>query len=72
MSNITQIEDVYQHMRPRRICLCKGVTEEDIREAINLKGARDFDGVQQITRCCTGCGTCETRVRKLVEEIINT
>jgi len=62
--------DINALMRPHKICLCKSVTEKDIRDAVLLNGARNFEEVQQLTKCSTGCGTCEGKVRQLVDQII--
>ncbi|MBI3396485.1 MAG: (2Fe-2S)-binding protein [Spirochaetia bacterium] len=57
-------------MRPRKICVCRSVTEAQIRKAVE-DGARDFDAVQAVTGCSTGCGTCESLVRETIERIID-
>lgn len=60
----------YAAIRPRRICLCRGVTEEMIHNAVDRDGARTFEEVQKITRCSTGCGSCEGRVRDLLKQYL--
>ncbi len=55
-------------MRPPMLCVCRRVPEADIRRAVE-QGADTFEKVQALTRCSTGCGTCEGRVRELVERI---
>lgn len=54
-------------MRPRMVCVCKRVPEQDIKSALN-SGARNFTEVQARTDCATGCGTCEDAVRAIIEE----
>jgi len=54
--------DLYAMMRPRKVCVCRSVTETQIRDAIR-GGAHTFEQVQEKTDCSTGCGTCETAVR---------
>ncbi|MCB1309391.1 MAG: (2Fe-2S)-binding protein [Leptospiraceae bacterium] len=61
--------DIYNYMRPHRICICKAVSEDMIRAEIRA-GARDFKTVQKKTRCSTGCGTCEGRVRRFIDKCI--
>ena len=58
-------------MRPHNICLCRGVSERRITEAVINEGAKTFAEVQRLTRCSTGCGTCEGRVRELIEKTIS-
>lgn len=58
---------LYALMRPRKICICKQVSEEEIRRAVKEGGARSFEEVQRATRCSTGCGTCEGSVRRIVD-----
>lgn len=50
------------------ICHCMNVTGGDIKNAID-EGAKDFEEVQEITQCSTGCGTCRTKVEKAIEEL---
>ncbi|MCE9598475.1 MAG: (2Fe-2S)-binding protein [Spirochaetia bacterium] len=54
-------------MRPRKVCICRSVTENMILEAIE-RGARTFEDVQNVTGCSTGCGTCESSVRSIIEK----
>lgn len=57
---------LYSLMRPRKICICKQVGEEDIRRAVEADGARTFEEVQRLTGSSTGCGTCENAVRRVI------
>ena len=57
-------------MRPPRMCLCRRVSERQIRDAVLISGARTFERVSSLTGCGTGCGTCETRITRLIEEVI--
>lgn len=54
-------------MRPPMICLCRHVPEQQIRSAVR-NGADSFVRVQMETGCSTGCGTCEGRVRMIIED----
>ncbi len=56
---------LYSLMRPRKICICMQVGEDEIRRAV-AGGARTFEEVQAITDCSTGCGTCEMAVRRVI------
>ncbi|MBU43472.1 MAG: ferredoxin [Spirochaetaceae bacterium] len=55
-------------MRPRKVCICRGVSEKEIRDTIASGRASNFDELQRETRCCTGCGTCESHVRKIMND----
>lgn len=55
-------------MRPRMVCVCKRVPESLIRSLVE-GGATTFEEVQRETNCSTGCRTCETAVRDLIEKI---
>ena len=65
------INKISFYMRPHNVCICKGVSEERIKDAVKSGGARTFAEVQRLTRCSTGCGTCESRVRELIGKIIS-
>lgn len=58
---------LYSLMRPHKVCVCRQVSETEIREAVSVKGARDFEQVQSLTGAGTGCGTCEGSVRHIIE-----
>lgn len=49
-----------------QICDCNAVTKAQIVEAV-LGGARSLQAVSDVTRACTGCGTCRPQVRMIVE-----
>ncbi|VUD52544.1 Bacterioferritin-associated ferredoxin [Thalassocella blandensis] len=48
------------------VCLCKGVTDSQIREAVN-GGAESFREVKNQLGAATGCGRCACDVRDLVK-----
>lgn len=52
-------------MRPRKVCVCRSVTEAEIRESVR-NGHHTFEAVQEETDCSTGCGTCESQVRSII------
>jgi ferredoxin-nitrite reductase len=49
-----------------QICDCNAVTKAEIVEAV-LKGARSLQAVSDMTRACTGCGSCRPQVQAIVE-----
>lgn len=54
-------------MKKRLVCICNGITEKEIIEALK-KGARSATDIQRITGAGTGCGRCLVTVDALVEE----
>jgi NAD(P)H-nitrite reductase large subunit len=49
------------------ICICMTVTRGEIKDAIR-KGRLTIDELKATLFCCTGCGTCEPRVRAILDE----
>ena len=53
------------------ICLCHGVTESAIRDAVD-NGARTFRQLSFATGCGTQCGSCAREARSLLEKQLET
>jgi bacterioferritin-associated ferredoxin len=53
--------DIACLMRPRKLCLCKGVSKQDIEEAV-AGGVENFRQLVAKTHATTGCGTCYREV----------
>ena len=51
------------------VCLCRGVTEQDIHETI-AAGATTAEEVMYCTGAGTGCGRCRHAVAAIVEEAV--
>ena len=49
------------------ICICMTVSRGEIKEAVR-NGKHTVDELKATLFCCTGCGTCEGRVRKVLED----
>jgi NAD(P)H-nitrite reductase large subunit len=49
------------------VCFCMSVTRGEIKAEVR-NGATSVDALKASLSCCTGCGTCEGRVQKLLEE----
>jgi NAD(P)H-nitrite reductase large subunit len=49
------------------ICICMTVTRGEIKKAI-AEGQQSIDALKSTLFCCTGCGTCEGRVQKILDE----
>ena len=50
------------------VCLCKGVTDHQIREVLESPLVDDVDDVGAACGAGTGCGSCRDEIRKLCEE----
>ena len=49
------------------ICICMTVTRGEIKNAVR-EGHESIDSLKNTLLCCTGCGTCEPKVRAILEE----
>jgi len=49
------------------VCVCRGITDRDIREAINA-GASSVADVAQMLGAGTGCGGCRDFTHELIRE----
>ncbi|XMB86364.1 (2Fe-2S)-binding protein [Mycoplasmatota bacterium WC44] len=49
------------------ICVCKNVSKEEIKEAIN-NGAKTIDEIANKTGATTGCGLCEPIIKDILRE----
>jgi len=49
------------------VCLCKSVTDHQIREAVDT-GVTSFDGMQTRLSVSTACGSCACEVKRVIEE----
>jgi bacterioferritin-associated ferredoxin len=50
------------------VCLCKGITDSDIRDAMN-QGASDFSEVRSALGVGTVCGNCASLGREVVQSL---
>ena len=58
------------------ICNCKKVSFFDIEDALNKFDnfqdlEKNFEGVQKITNCSTGCGGCHDKILDAISEIMS-
>jgi bacterioferritin-associated ferredoxin len=51
------------------ICLCRGVTDSAIRQAVD-EGVRSYKELSRKTGCGTECGTCVDFTRSLLDEAL--
>ena len=57
------------------VCNCKQVSFSDIANALDKESSFDdvmaaFKGVQDATKCSTGCGGCYQKVLDIISEIM--
>lgn len=58
------------------ICNCKQVTYFDVMDALNkfdkfADVEKNFEEVQKITHCSTGCGGCHNKILDAISEIMS-
>ena len=58
------------------ICKCKHVTLADIDRALYQHSSfssveQEFDEVQKLTNCSTGCGGCHDKIMAVISQIIS-
>jgi bacterioferritin-associated ferredoxin len=58
--------DINSIMRPKRVCLCRMVTEKELVDAIR-EGAHTLEEIRETTRATTGCGTCTVQVYHILQ-----
>jgi bacterioferritin-associated ferredoxin len=51
------------------VCLCKGVTDRQIREAVE-SGTTTVRGLSRQLGCATQCGGCKQQVRAIRNEVL--
>lgn len=52
------------------VCLCKGVTDHQIRERV-AEGARSWSEIRRQTGCATQCGKCACEGKAVTREAIH-
>ncbi len=50
------------------ICICKGVTDSQIRTCVRDKGIRNLRGLRQELGACDQCGKCAPEARQLITD----
>ncbi len=56
-------------MENKIICFCKGVSYQQIVDAVNNKGAKVQEDIERITGASSGCGRCKRKVISILEEL---
>ena len=57
MSEEIDLSSLYAMMRPKKVCLCKSVTEPELVTAIEY-GCDTMEKLIDTTRASTNCGNC--------------
>ncbi|WP_061241802.1 (2Fe-2S)-binding protein [Leptospira interrogans] len=57
--------DLYQLMRPRKVCVCNQISEEEILTSIR-NGNDTLQKLMDDTGVSTGCGTCSSAILKIL------
>jgi bacterioferritin-associated ferredoxin len=52
------------------VCLCKSVTDHDIRDAVD-EGVTSFEAMQSRLSVSTQCGSCTCEVKAIMEDKLN-
>lgn len=52
------------------ICICKGITDKDIRNAV-MTGASSYAGVREQLGVASQCGQCARYTKNLVHETLS-
>jgi len=58
------------------ICHCKQVTVNDIETALHQHTSlgdveQEFQAVQELTHCSTGCGGCMDKIKSIISDFLN-
>ncbi|MFV0438211.1 MAG: Fe-S cluster assembly protein NifU [Desulfopila sp.] len=53
------------------ICECFGVTDLEVRRAIEESGLRSVEEITNFTKAGGGCGKCEDKLRALLHEVVS-
>lgn len=64
MSEEIDLSSLYAMMRPKKVCLCKSVTEAQLVAAIE-NGCDTMEKLVESTNASTNCGTCSGAVRAI-------
>jgi bacterioferritin-associated ferredoxin len=50
------------------ICICKNVTDGQIRKAVREKGVSNLRGLRRELGACDQCGKCAQEARQIIRE----
>jgi bacterioferritin-associated ferredoxin len=52
------------------VCLCHGIRDRELREAVLVRGVDTFEALQACTGVSTCCRTCEPTAREVLDEAL--
>ena len=61
------MNEINQQDKKEVICKCSGTTKCQILELI-ANGVNDLDRISRTTGACSGCGSCDYDITKLITE----
>lgn len=64
MTEEIDMSSLYAMMRPKKVCLCRSVTEVQLVTAIE-NGCDTMEKLVQVTTASTNCGTCAGSVQAI-------
>ena len=50
------------------ICICKNVTDSQIRKCVRDRGVRNLRGLRRELDACDQCGKCASQARQIIAE----
>ncbi|GAB6047788.1 bacterioferritin-associated ferredoxin [Methyloparacoccus murrellii] len=53
------------------VCICKSVTDSQIRKCVRDKGVRNLRGLRRELGACDQCGKCAPEARQLISECVD-
>lgn len=53
------------------ICICKSVTDSQIRRCVREKGIRNLRALRRETGACDQCGKCAPEARQIIMETVD-
>lgn len=56
--------------RPKMVCFCYGIPEDNVVKAILQEGATTLMDVRRLTNANTGCGGCGEDVKRLLRKYV--
>lgn len=52
------------------VCLCKGITDKDIKEAVRAQGVGSLRELKQLMPLGSQCGTCTKVAQMIIDDTI--
>lgn len=52
------------------ICICKNVTDSQIRKCVRDRGVKNLSGLRRELDACDQCGKCASQARQIIAESV--